>query len=72
MLHAQCRNETPTINQDAKKKKEGEREGFPGGASGKKNPLANAGCIKDSGSIPESGRSPEGGNGNPPQHFLKI
>ena len=55
-----------------KKKKRGrEREGFPGGASGKK-PTCQAGCIKDAGSIPESGRSPKGGNGNPPQHFFKI
>ena len=30
-----------------------------------KNPLANAGDIRDSGSISGSGRSPEGGHGNP-------
>ena len=30
-----------------------------------KNPLANAGDIKDSGSIPGSGRPPGEGNGNP-------
>ena len=29
-----------------------------------KNPLANAGDIRDVGSIPESGRSPEEENGN--------
>ena len=29
-----------------------------------KNPLANAGDIRDVGSIPGSGRSPGGGNGN--------
>ena len=28
-----------------------------------KNPLANAGDIRDAGSIPGSGRSPEGGHG---------
>jgi len=72
LLHAQCRNETPTINQDTKKKKKRERERAFQVVLVVKNPLANAGCIKDSGSIPESGRSPEGGNGNPPQHFLKI
>ena len=30
---------------------------------GVKNPLANAGDIRDAGSIPGSGRSPEGGHG---------
>ena len=30
-----------------------------------KNPLANAGDIKDMGSIPGSGRSPGGRHGNP-------
>ena len=30
-----------------------------------KNPLANAGDIRDEGSIPGSGRSPGEGNGNP-------
>ena len=30
-----------------------------------KNPLANAGGIRDSGSIPGSGRSPGVGHGNP-------
>ena len=30
-----------------------------------KNPLANAGDLRDVGSIPGSGRSPGGGNGNP-------
>ena len=29
-----------------------------------KNPLANAGDIRDMGSIPGSGRCPEGGHGN--------
>ena len=33
-----------------------------------KNPLANAGDIKDVGSIPGSGRFPEEGNGNPFQN----
>ena len=33
--------------------------GFPGGASGKKNPPANAGDIRDVGSVPALGRSPE-------------
>ena len=31
-----------------------------------KNPLANAGDLRDVGSIPGSGRSPGGGHGNPP------
>ena len=31
-----------------------------------KNPLANAGDIRDEGSIPGSGRSPGGGHGNAP------
>ena len=34
-----------------------------------KNPLANAGDVRDSGSIPELGRSPGEGNGNPLQHI---
>ena len=33
-----------------------------------KNPLANAGDIRDAGSIHGSGRSPGGGNGNPAQY----
>ena len=33
-------------------------KGFPGGASGKKNPLANAGDVRDVGSIPWLGRFP--------------
>ena len=33
-----------------------------------KNPLANAGDIRDSGLIPESGRFPGEGNGNPLQY----
>ena len=33
-----------------------------------KNPLANAGDIRDRGSIPGSGRSPGVGNGNPFQY----
>ena len=41
--------------------------GFPGGASSK-NPLANAGDVRDAGSIPESGRSPGGGHDNPLQY----
>ena len=35
----------------------------------KKNPLANAGDIRDTGSIPGSGRSSGGGHGNPLQYF---
>jgi len=35
-----------------------------------KNPLANAGDIRDLGSIPEWGRSLEGGHGNPLQYFF--
>ena len=48
--------------------------GFPGGATSKtnkqtnKNPLANAGDIKDSGWILGSKRSPGGGHGNPLQY----
>ena len=30
-----------------------------------KNPLANAGDMRDKGSVPGSGRSPGGGSGNP-------
>ena len=33
-----------------------------------KNPLANAGDIRDTGSIPGSGRFPGGGHGNPLQY----
>ena len=33
-----------------------------------KNPLANAGDIRDMGSIPGSGRSPGGEHGNPLQY----
>ena len=33
-----------------------------------KNPLANAGDIRDAGSIPGLGRSPEGGHSNPLQY----
>ena len=33
-----------------------------------KNPLANAGDVRDVGLIPGSGRSPGGGNGNPFQY----
>ena len=33
-----------------------------------KNPLANAGDVKDVGLIPELGRSPGGGHGNPLQY----
>ena len=32
-----------------------------------KNPLANAGDIRDTGSVPGSGRSPGEGSGNPLQ-----
>ena len=38
--------------------------GSPGGASDKE-PVSNAGDIKDMGSIPGSGRFPGGGHGNP-------
>ena len=37
-------------------------------ALGVKNPLANAGDIKDAGSIPGLGRSPVGEHGNPLQY----
>ena len=33
-----------------------------------KNPLANAGDVRDAGLIPGSGRSPGGGPGNPFQY----
>ena len=33
-----------------------------------KNPLANAGDVRDMGSFPGSGRSPGKGNGNPFQY----
>ena len=33
-----------------------------------KNPLANAGDIRDTGAIPGLGNSPGGGNGNPVQY----
>ena len=33
-----------------------------------KNPLANAGDLRDTSWIPGSGRSPGGGNGNPLQN----
>ena len=33
-----------------------------------KNPLANAGYIRDTGSTPRLGRSPSGGHGNPLQY----
>ena len=39
-------------------------------ALGVKNPLANAGDIRDMGSIPGSGRSTGEGNGNPTPVFL--
>ena len=38
--------------------------GFPGGASGKKNPPVNAGVVRDVGWIPGLGRWPGGGHGN--------
>ena len=41
--------------------------GFPGGASGKE-PIANAGDVKDKDSIPGLGRYPGEGNGNPLQY----
>ena len=33
-----------------------------------RNPLANAGDVRDVGSTPGSGRSPDGGHGNPLQY----
>ena len=33
-----------------------------------KNPLANAGDIRDEGSVPGSGRAPGGGHGSPLQY----
>ena len=42
--------------------------GFPGGASGKENPPANTGDVRDAGSTPWLGRSPEEGHGNPLQY----
>ena len=33
-----------------------------------KNPLANAGDMRNMGSVPESGRFPGGGHGNPLQY----
>ena len=33
-----------------------------------KNPLVNAGDVRDAGLNPGSGRPPEGGNGNPLQY----
>ena len=41
--------------------------GFAGGMSGK-NPLANAGDLRDLGLIPGSGRTPGEGHGNPLQY----
>ena len=40
---------------------------FPGGTSGKE-PICNAGDVRDAGSIPGSGRSLGGGHGNPLQN----
>ena len=51
-------------------KRLGVKRDFPGGTSGKE-PIANAGDLKDMGSIPGSGRSPGGGHGIPcPPVFL--
>ena len=41
--------------------------GFPGGTSGKE-PVCNAGDMKDGDLIPGSGISPGGGHGNPLQY----
>ena len=41
--------------------------GFSGGASGKE-PVCNAGHLRDTGSVPGLGRSPRGGHGNPLQY----
>ena len=38
-------------------------------ALGVKNPLANAGDVRDSVLIPGLGKSPGGGHGNPLQYF---
>ena len=46
--------------------KKREREGFPGGASGKES--VSAGITGDADLIPGSGRSPGVGNGNPLQY----
>ena len=50
----------------------GEGNGYPlqssQGTPVVKNPLANAGNVRDSDLIPEFGRSPREGNGNPLQH----
>ena len=43
------------------------KRGFPGGTSGKE-PIANAGDVRDTGSVPGPGRSPGGGHGNPLQY----
>ena len=43
------------------------KRGFPGGTSGKE-PIANAGDVRDMGSVPGPGRSPGGGHGNPLQY----
>ena len=43
--------------------------GFPGGSSGKKNPTAIIGDIRDTGLILGLGRSPGGGHGNPLWYF---
>ena len=37
-----------------------------------KNPLANAGDVRDTGLISGLGRSSDGGNGNPLQYFCGI
>jgi len=41
--------------------------GFPGGSRGK-NPLTNAGDVRDVGSVLGLGRFPGEGNGSPLQH----
>ena len=41
---------------------------FPGGASGKKPPPANAGDMRDVSSVPGLGSSPGGGHSNQLQH----
>ena len=47
--------------------------GFPGGTSKEvKNPLVNAGDIRDPSSLLGSGKSPRGGLGNPLQYSCLV
>ena len=71
-MHASSSNcspqDRPLNTQTSCLDEEEQLEDFPGGASDKKNPPANAGDIRDVGSIPGMGRSPGVGNGNPLQY----